>query len=117
MKRHKKTHYLTDGYEVMLEQQTVRSLFDNVKMNLSLEEIIFNARILTNFLLRRKILSFSLKPISVKPLFENEEMKSKVLTRSYRDLGMNKSTLWYQRKLLKERGSLRLYNKTKQYYV
>ena len=58
-------------------------------------------------------LSFSLKPIAVKTLFETDEMKSKVLTRSYRRLGMNKSTLWYQKKRLEETGSLRIYNKTK----
>ena len=44
----------------------------------------------------------SLRPVSVK---------------TARELGMNKSSHWYQRKMLKERGSLRLYNNTKHYFV
>ncbi|HZW57360.1 MAG TPA: hypothetical protein VFF30_13810 [Nitrososphaerales archaeon] len=43
MKRQKRTHYLTDGYEVMLDQKIVKTLFERVKLNLRLEEIIFNA--------------------------------------------------------------------------
>lgn len=91
--------------------------FDRARFNLSLEEIIFNARILANFMLDKKNLLFNLKPIQVTPLFETDQVKQVILSKSYRELGMNKSTLWYQRKMLKEQGSLRLYNKTKQYYL
>ncbi|MHB2037556.1 MAG: hypothetical protein ACYCPW_12580 [Nitrososphaerales archaeon] len=34
-----------------------------------------------------------------------------------RELGMNKSTLRYQKKRLEETDSLRIYDSTKQYYV
>ena len=115
LNRKDKNHYLTDTYEAMLSEKTIKILFEKFRFNLSLEEIIFNARILANYMLGKKTLSFSLKPIAVRTLFENEEMKSKVLTQSYRELGMNKSTLWYQKKRLKESGSIRIYNNTKRF--
>ena len=58
----------------MLEPETVRTLFDKIKLNLALEEIIFNSRILANFMLGKSAFSFSLRPISVRLLFEDEEM-------------------------------------------
>jgi CRISPR-associated protein Cas1 len=113
LKRTKRTHFLTDGYEVMLQQETVRSLIEKIRLNLSLEEILFNCRILAKFMLgNNKTLSFSLKPLQVKPLFENDQVKHAILSKSFRELGMNKSTLWYQKKRLSERGSIRIYNKT-----
>lgn len=117
LKRSKRTHFLTDGFEVMLEQETVRALVQKIKFNLSLEELLFNTRIFANFLLGKKeSLSFALKPIEVRPLFESDLVKQTVLTKTARELGMNKSTHWYQRKMLRERGSLKLYRNTKQYY-
>jgi hypothetical protein len=50
-------------------------------------------------------------------LGETQAVKSEILTRSQQDLGMNKSTLWYQKKRLEETGTVRLYNKTKRYFV
>lgn len=68
-------------------------------------------------MLGKKSLAFSLKPILVRPLFETEEVEDVILSKSYRELGMNKSTLWYQKKRLTEAGSLRIYNKSKGYFV
>ncbi len=48
---------------------------------------------LANYMLGKKSLGFSLNPIEVRALFETEEMKSEVLTKSCRELGMDKSTL------------------------
>ena len=118
LKRTRRTHFLTDGYEVMLEQETVRTLIEKIRFNLSLEEIIFNSRILAKFMLgKSKTLSFSLKPIQVRPIFETDQVKHAILLRSFRELGMNKSTLWYQKKRLEERGSIRIYNKSKRYFA
>ena len=118
MKRTKRAHFLTDGYEVVLEQETVRTLIEKIRFNLSLEEIIFNCRIFAKFLLGgEKGLDFSLKPIRARDVFENDQVKQAILTKTARELGMNKSTLWYQKKRLSERGSIRIYNKTKQYYA
>jgi CRISPR/Cas system-associated endonuclease Cas1 len=44
----KRNHYLTDGYEVLLKEDTVKLLFERLKLNLTLEEIIFSARILAS---------------------------------------------------------------------
>jgi hypothetical protein len=113
-----KTHYLTDGHEVVLDPATINVLFEKLRFNLSLEEIILNCRIFAKFLLAGKeTLSFNLKPIKVRALFETCEMKNEVLTKSYREPGMNKSTLWYQKQRLKETGSIRIYNKTREYFV
>ncbi len=118
LKRMKRTHFLTDGYEVMLEQETVRTLIEKIRFNLSLEEILFNCRIFAKFMVgKSKTLSFSLGPIQVRPLFETDQVKGAILSKSFRELGMNKSTLWYQKRRLEQTGSLKLYNKTRQYYV
>jgi CRISPR-associated protein Cas1 len=112
-----KNHYLTDTYEAMLSQKTIRLLFQNFRSDLSLEEIILNSRRFASFLLgKSQSLEFALKPVVVKEVFERDAVKEMILTRSHRDLGMNKSTLWYQRRRLEETGSVRLYNKTKQYF-
>ncbi len=117
LNRKDKNHFLTDTYEAMLSQNTIRLLFEKFRFNISLEEIIINARIFANCLLGKQPLSFSLTPIQVKPIFETNQVKHAILSKSFRELGMNKSTLWYQKKRLSERGSIRIYNKTKQYYV
>lgn len=112
-----KNHFLTDTYEAMLSQKTISLLFHNFKMNLKMEEIILNTRRFASFLLgRNQSLEFSLRPVIVKEAFERDDIKEMILTRSHRALGMNKSTLWYQRRRLRDTGSVRLYNKTKQYF-
>ncbi|MDG6912918.1 MAG: CRISPR-associated endonuclease Cas1 [Nitrososphaerota archaeon] len=112
-----RNHYLTDTYEAMLSEKTIRLLFMNFKLGLKLEEIILNTRRFASFLLgRSQSLEFALKPVAVKETFEKDAVKEMILTRSHRELGMNKSTLWYQRKRLRETGSVRLYNRTKQHF-
>lgn len=112
-----RNHFLTDTYEAMLSQKTIRILFENFKFNLKLEEITLNAGRLASFMLGKSwSLEFTLKPIAVREIFETQEVKEKIMTRSHQ-LKMNKSTLWYQRKHLKETGSVRLYNKTRRYFT
>ena len=118
MKRTKRAHFLTDGYEVVLEQETVRTLIEKIRFNLSLEEILFNCRIFAKFLLEEKRgLDLSLKPIRVRDVFENDQVKQAILTKTARQLGMNKSTLWYQKKRLEQTGSVYVYNRTKHHFV
>ena len=112
-----KNHFLTDTYEAMLSQKTIALLFQNFRSNLKLEEIILNTRRLASFLLgRSQSFEFVLRPVAVKEAFEKDAVKEMILTKSHRELGMNKSTLWYQRKRLRETGSVRLYNKTRHYF-
>lgn len=90
----------------------------NFKLGLKLEEIILNTRRFASFLLgKSQSLEFVLKPVVVKEAFEKDAVKEMILTKSHRELGMNKSTLWYERKRLREAGSVRLYNKTKGYFA
>ncbi len=109
---------LNDNYEAMLSQDTGRLLFERVRFNLSLEEILFNCRVLARFMVgENRILSFSLKPIEVEPLFETDQVKQIILSKSARELGMNKSSLWYQKKQLRDTGRVRLCNISKQHFA
>lgn len=58
-----------------------------------------------------------MKPVVVREIFEMQVVREKILTKSHQELKMNKSTLWYQRKRLKETGSVRLYNKTRPHFA
>lgn len=82
-------------------QDTIRLLFERLRFDHSLEVIIFNTRKLANFLLEMKPLSSKLKPN-----FESDEVKRAILSKSFSELGMNKSTLWYQKRRLEQNGNL-----------
>lgn len=56
--------------------------------------------------------AFTLKPVSV--TFEHDSIKQAVLRKTVRQFGMNKSTQWYQRKMLRERGTFKPHGKTRQ---
>jgi CRISPR-associated protein Cas1 len=113
-----KNHRLTDSFEAILSKKTIDLLWQNFRSNLSLEEIILNTRRFAGFLLgKSQSLEFALKPVAVKETFETQAVKERILTKSHRELGINKSSLWYMRQRLKETGSVRLYNKTKQHFV
>jgi CRISP-associated protein Cas1 len=123
MKRQKKKQHaisfiVKDGYEVRLEPETVNTLLERLRFNISHQEIIFNTRILARYLTgKRKDLNFDLRVIEVPRKFETDRVKIKILSKTARELKMNKSTLWHQKKRLVENGSLRLYNITKHHFV
>jgi hypothetical protein len=60
---------------------------------------------------------FALKPVMIKEIFETQTVKEKILNKSHRELKMNKSTLWYQRRRLERTGSVKLYNKTRVHFT
>ncbi len=112
-----RNHFLTDTYEAMLSEKTISHLFMNFKLNLKLEEIILNTRRFASFLLgKSQSLEFVLRPVVVKEAFEKDDVKEMILTKSHRELEMNKSTLWYQRRRLRETGSVKLYKKTRLFF-
>jgi hypothetical protein len=123
MKRQKKKQHaisfvVKGGYEVRLEPETVNTLLERLRFNISHQEIIFNTRILARYLAgKTKDLTFDLNSLAVSTKFESERMKAKVLTKSYRELKMNKSTLWYQKKRFEETGALRIYRTTRHHFV
>jgi CRISP-associated protein Cas1 len=111
--RGRTTHRLTDDYKILLYPETIRLLFEKLKLNLSTAELIPNCRILAKHILGQEgELKFSLKPVGTSSLSAPSRVKEIILTNSARQLGMNKSTLWYMRKRLRESGSVRLYEKT-----
>ena len=81
---------LTNRYDVEITSDTARLLFEKIRFNLSLEEIISNSRNLAKYILRENILlSSRLRPIQARrkdTLFAKELIK----TKTYQELGMNK---------------------------
>ena len=113
-----KNYFLGNDYTAFLTQDTIRLLYEFVRSNLTLEEILLNIRIFAGFLVgKTENLFFALKPIQVKTIFERQRVKQNILTKSYKELGMNKSSLWYMKKRLEQTGSIRVYNKSKQHFV
>ena len=118
LKRTKKTHKLTDEYEILLNPSTIKTLIEKIRFNLSMEELLFNSRLFARFLLEeKKTLDFVLRPIHVPKMFETDRIKSLILSKSARQLGVPKATLFYQKKMLRETGTLRLYRTTRRYYA
>lgn len=54
LKRVKKTHKLTDEYEILLNPSTIKTLIEKLRFNLSMEELLFNSRLFARFLLEEK---------------------------------------------------------------
>jgi CRISP-associated protein Cas1 len=117
LRRQRRTYRLTDEYKILLNPETIRTLFEKLKLNLSLDEIIFNCRILAKYLLGEKeALEFALKPVGTHTLSEPSRMREEILSKTASQLGMNKSTLWYMKKRIERTGSIRIYNKTKHHF-
>jgi CRISP-associated protein Cas1 len=107
----------TDKYEVEITADSAKLLLEKNRFSLSLEEIIFNARLLSKFILgENKKLAFRLRSIETR---RKDTIQTKHLIRSktFKELGLNKSTLWYQKRRLEETGSLRIYNKTRHHFI
>ncbi len=112
-----KGYSIDNRFEVRLEKETKDILIENLKLNLSIEEILNNVRALARYITNKNHdLKFNLIPIRV---YRNDTVKIKemILTKSYRELGINTQTLWEMKKRLKQNGSIKLYNKSKQYFV
>jgi hypothetical protein len=106
----KSKDFLTLGELTPADLRLILSL--SGKLNLSLEELILNGRILAKYMTgENRRLNFRLNPLEVR---RNDTVRAKelILGKSYRELGMNKSTLWYVRKHLERTGTVRLYDKS-----
>ncbi len=107
-----KKYGFTDQYEVEITKETARLLLEKITLNLSLEEMIRNGRILAKHMTDlSENLSFSLQPVQVRRK-DTLLTKELIMSKSHRELGMNKSTLWYMKRRLERTGSIRLYGKT-----
>lgn len=100
-----------------LTKDTKKLLIEKTRFNLELIEIVDNVRILSRYLMdKTRTLEFRLKSIDVKRL-DTIGIKQMILSKSYRELGMNESTLWCQKKRLERSGSIRIYNNTKHHFI
>lgn len=119
---------MTENYHIKLKPNTAKLLIDKIKENLNqryefkgkqhtLDNILFkNVRKLANFISgKSKDLTFEIPDIIISRN-DDKDIRSKILSidpKMRKELGINKSTLWYQQKKIKEGEMLKVYNKTR----
>ena len=123
----KKTDFIvTENYHIRLHETTAKRLIERIKINFNTTTlhrnmsyknqvlISENLRILTNYISGNiNNLSFTLPEIKLKRN-DHIDLKQKILDMSSeerRRLGINKSTLWYMKKNLKEGKKIKIYGK------
>ncbi len=82
----------------------------------SYQNILYeNVRLLTNYIMGKSSkLQFNVPMFKIKRE-DNTDIRNKVLSLTPQDrkrLGINKSTLWYMQKHIKEGGRIKIYSKT-----
>ena len=128
IKLKKSDFIITENYHIRLKPDTAKLLIEKIKNNFNqryqfknkqhtLENIIFeNIRELTRFIMENsKQLEFSIPDIEIKRN-DNSQVRDKIVSiepDKRKELKINKSTLWYQQKKIKEGKTLKIYNKTK----
>jgi len=126
----KKDFIITENYHIRLRERTAKMLVEKIKSNFNnrafyrnanytYQNILFNeVRNLASFIegKRGDKLEFNIPLVQLK---RNDEIdqKDKILNigpEERKRLGINKSTLWYQQKYIKEGKRIKLYRKTKE---
>ena len=127
--RLKKSDFIvTENYHIRLKPKTAKLLIEKIKDNFNkryqfknkqftLDNILYeNARILSYYISgKSKGLDFSIPEMRIERV-DNKEVRSRIMSidpQKRKELGINKSTLWYQQKKIKEGKSIKMYNKTK----
>jgi len=125
----KKSDFITtENYHIRLKPNTAKLLIEKIKNNFNqryefrnkqyaLENIMFeNIRELSKYITgNSKSLEFSIPDIEIKRN-DNSQIRDKIMsidTEKRKELRINKSTLWYQQKKIKEGKSIKIYNKTR----
>jgi len=125
----KKSDFITTGnYHIRLKPNTAKLLIEKIKNNFnqcyefknkqySLENIMFeNIRELSRYITgNSKQLEFPIPDIKIKRN-DNSQVRDKIMSidpEKRKELEINKSTLWYQQKKIKEGKTTKIYNKTK----
>ncbi len=126
-KKLKKSDFIiTENYHTRLREQTAKMLIEKIALNFnrkvayrrknySYETILLdNVQELANFILdKRKELNFRIPEIKIER-DDSIQMKRKIISMSAQErkrFGINKSTLWYQKKKLIEGKKIKLYTK------
>jgi CRISPR-associated protein Cas1 len=125
----KKSDFITtENYHIRLKPDTAKLLIEKIKNNFnnryefknkhySLENIMFeNFRELSKYIMgNSKHLEFAIPDIEIKRN-DNSQVRDRIMSidpEKRKELKINKSTLWYQQKRIKEGKSIKIYNKTK----
>jgi CRISPR-associated protein Cas1 len=125
----KKSDFITtENYHIRLKAETAKKLIEKIKHNFgkryefrnkqhTLENIMFeNIRELSRYLSgKTRSLDFMILDITI-PRNDDTEMRNKVMSidpEKRKELKINKSTLWYEQKKIKEGKIIKMYRKTK----
>jgi CRISPR-associated protein Cas1 len=124
----KKDFLVTEHFHIRLREKTAKMLVEKIKLNFNnratykganftYENILYdNVNILANFIIGKKNrLEFNIPLIEIERNDEIEQ-RDKILSITSEErkrLGINKSTLWYQQKHIREGKRIKLYKKTK----
>lgn len=128
-KKLKKSDFImTEDYHVRLEEQTARMLIDKIKANFNARSqyknrnttydtiLQDNAQKLANYILdKQKELQFSIPTIEI-PRNDDLEICEAILKMTpvkRKELGINKSTLWYIQKNIRKGKKIKIYDKVK----
>ena len=126
-KRLKKADFIvTENYNIRLRENTVKVLIEKIKQNFnarvlyngkyySYQNILYeNVRLLANYIMSKSgKLQFNVPKFKIKRE-DSTDVRSKVLSLTPDDrkrLGINKSTLWYMQKHIKEGKRIKVYSK------
>ena len=118
LRKHKMTKpYIIKTYETRITQETICILYDYIRLNLQLIDIINQTRALAKYMMHEtSTLTFNPLPIHVKRKV-SPITKQLILNHTARQLGMNKSTHWYMKKRLQRTGILNQYNTTRYHFT
>jgi CRISPR-associated protein Cas1 len=125
----KKSDFITtENYHIRLKPNTAKLLIEKIKNNFNnryefknkqhtLENIMFeNIRELSKYIMGNvKPLEFRIPDIEIKRN-DNSQIRDKIMSidpEKRKELKINKSTLWYQQKKIKEGKTIKIYNKTR----
>ena len=125
----KKSDFITtENYHIRLKPDTAKKLIEKIQGNFNkryefrnkqhtLENIMFeNIRELSKYVLGKAMeMKFNIPNINIERN-DNIEMRNKIVSidsEKRKELKINKSTLWYQQRKVKEGKTLKVYNKTK----
>jgi len=125
----KKSDFITtENYHIRLKPDTAKMLIEKIKNNFNqryefrnkqyaLENIMFeNIRELSRYIMGNvKQLEFRIPGIEIKRN-DNSQIRDRIMSidrEKRKELKINKSTLWYQQKKIKEGKTIKIYSKTK----
>ena len=117
---------VTENYNIRLRESTAKALIEKIKLNFnaralyngkyySYQNILYeNVRLLANYIIgKSNKLQFNVQEFRIKR-DDNTDIRNKVLSLTPQDrkkLGINKSTLWYMQKHIKEGKRIKVYGK------